>query len=129
MKNKTINIILIVVLILLGIIVLFLLLKSKKGSVPGLSGNGFPLKKGSTGQNVVVLQNYLNDRLSLMDIGDKIVSNNIKYIKAPERLNVDGIFGDKTLQAVYNEFNRYDVTAEIFKNKIQKFYNTPTNPI
>jgi hypothetical protein len=109
-KKIDINIILVIVLIIMVIVALVILLNFKKPSVTsnssGTAANGiFPLKYGSQGNEVKTLQKTINANLDANDI-----ANNRTYVTAPERLVVDGIFGDKTLKFVRQVFGQDTVS-------------------
>jgi len=98
MKKKVILIIIIVVI--LGIASFFIYKKVKKSGSSTQTGttssSDFPLKQGSKGANVTILQNMLN----------KII---------PAELEADGIFGPKTEADLYKKIGLKQLTKNQFE--------------
>jgi len=102
MKKKVF--IIIVVLIIAGVASFFIYKKVKQKKEAGSSGttggatgtSTFPLKQGSQGENVKLLQNMLN----------KIV---------PAELEADGIFGTKTEASLQNKVGLKQLTKNQFE--------------
>lgn len=94
-SNKlAVIIILITIAVAIGIVVYF----NRQEENLNKKTNPFPLKSGSRGAEVEVLQNYLNGK------GEVLV--------------VDGIFGPRTEEAVKRNFNNLSEVSEADFNKI-----------
>lgn len=98
--NKKVKIALIVVAILLVLVILYKITKLRKSSDTGNPAtDGEILSRGSTGNNVKLLQMKLNDLLRqtlIANIDVYAMLNGEDKIKLREQLNTDGNFGPIT---------------------------------
>lgn len=120
MKNKT----LIIISVLSGIaIVGFLYFKSKKPKVINGSARGvsedveskFPLAIGSEGDEVKILQKYLNNSASCKAKAVQVGAANVR-MKPLFPLDEDGIFGELTESVLLQCYNSPTVKEETFNN-------------
>ncbi|GHU85329.1 hypothetical protein FACS1894153_0330 [Bacteroidia bacterium] len=106
--KKTIIISTIILAIALGV---FLFLRNKKKSASKeepetKTSDTFPLKLGSVGNNVFRLQKKLNEAITAL--------NKFEVMNPIARLTEDGIFGTNTKNTVYQIFEVYEVSQELF---------------
>lgn len=79
----------------------------RKSTTANTEDGSFPLQEGSLGNNVKLLQEYLNRRMAAMELPDEM-----KLVP----LKVDGIFGTKTKNACYLVLGVESVTEDQFKS-------------
>jgi peptidoglycan hydrolase-like protein with peptidoglycan-binding domain len=98
MDPKKRKIIIVIVSIVVIATILYFVLKKKdtpSSEVPATNPSAFPLKKGSTGPEVIQVQKYLNQKYSA-------------------GLAVDGIWGPKTNAAVTNFLQRDNISSDVY---------------
>ncbi len=87
--------------------ILWRMYKRKNTTANNTEEGSFPLQEGSLGNNVKLLQEYLNRRMAAMELPDEM-----KLVP----LKVDGIFGTKTKNACYLVLGVESVTEDQFKS-------------
>lgn len=87
--------------------ILWRMYKKKTNATNSDDKNDFPLQEGSLGDNVKLLQEALNTKMSTM-----VVQDNISLTK----LKVDGIFGTKTKNACILVLGTDTVTEDQFQS-------------
>lgn len=108
-KDQKTTAIIITASVLFVALVAFILWRmyKRKSTTANTEDGSFPLQEGSLGNNVKLLQEYLNRRMAAMELPDEM-----KLVP----LKVDGIFGTKTKNACYLVFGVESVTEDQFKS-------------
>lgn len=76
----------------------------------------FPLVKGSRGSEVKKLQSFLNTEADKINLMNSISSSPIEI----PQIDIDGIFGDKTLNSCKSVLNRNSISKDYYDKYIDK---------